>query len=268
MPRIAIVGSCITRDLWPIRGAGAEQLLYISRTALPSLFAPPVAGFRPAARPPADMGRHEHAALCADLEKTALRRLVAYAPTHVIFDFIDERYDLLRVGPALATESAELHRSGYLTRPPFEGARPIPRISASCDRLWTEAAGEFAALVRGTPLARAHLILHEARWATHQRNADGSESPIRDVALLAGRPVEIAPYNALLERQEEAFAGLMPPLHRVSAPAHRLADSGHHWGLSPFHYVPEYYAEIGRQLGAFGLGGFTAGRAAPSIPAA
>ena len=28
----------------------------------------------------------------------------------------------------------------------------------------------------------------------------------------------------------------------------------HEWGLSPFHYVPEYYAEIWRQLEALGVG--------------
>jgi len=46
MPRVAIVGSCITRDLWPIRGDGAEHLFYVSRTGLPSLFAPALEGLR------------------------------------------------------------------------------------------------------------------------------------------------------------------------------------------------------------------------------
>jgi hypothetical protein len=45
----------------------------------------------------------------------------------------------------------------------------------------------------------------------------------------------------------------MPPLARVEAPAHRLADETHRWGLSPFHYVPEYYAEIRRQLEPLGV---------------
>ena len=76
MPKIAIVGSCITRDLWPIRGGGAEHLLYVSRTSLPSLFAPAVAGFRPGRGLPGDLHQHEHNALLADLQKTALSRLV------------------------------------------------------------------------------------------------------------------------------------------------------------------------------------------------
>jgi hypothetical protein len=45
----------------------------------------------------------------------------------------------------------------------------------------------------------------------------------------------------------------MPPMTRVEAPAQRLADDAHLWGLSPFHYVPDYYGEIWRQLADVGL---------------
>jgi hypothetical protein len=265
MTRIAILGSCITRDLWPIRGDGAEALTYVSRTALPSLLAAPVAGFRPAQSPPGDLRRHEHNALVADLQKTALRRLVESRPTHLIFDLIDERFDLLAVGDGLAVRSAELTRSGYLAQGAFRAARRIPRLSAAAERLWLSAAAEFAALVRATPLSDARLILHAARWANEQRLADGTTAPIRNVELLAGEPVEIAPYNDLLARQEAAFEALMPPMARVEAPALRLADPGHAWGLSPFHYIPEYYDEIRRQLGELGV---SAAAFAPSAPAA
>ena len=269
MPRIAIVGSCITRDLWPIRGGGAERLLYVSRTSLPSLFSPPIQDFTPSSGLPGDLRQHEHNALVADLRKTAIARLVAYQPTHVIFDFIDERFDLLAVGPALATHSAELVRSGYLAQAAFQYRRRIPRLSAACDRLWLEGASEFAALIRATPLRRATLILHHARWATHQRGPAGEIAPIRDVEILGGHGVEIAPYNDLLARQEAAFRDLMPPIASVGADAFRLADSAHRWGLSPFHYVPEYYDEVRRQLDALGLAdAFSPRLAEPSVPAA
>jgi len=269
MPRIAIVGSCITRDLWPIRGGGADRLLYVSRTSFPSLFSPPVQEFTPSTGQPGDLRQHEHNALVADLSKTALARLVAYRPTHLIFDFIDERFDLLAAGPALATMSAELARSGYLAQPAFQRRRRIPRLSAACERLWLEGAAEFAAFVRATPLRDATLILHNARWATRQRTSDGAILPIRDVEIISGHGVEIGPYNDLLARQEAAFRALMPPMETVGAEAHRLAETAHRWGLSPFHYVPEYYDEVRRQLEALGLGGaFSPLRAAPNAPAA
>jgi hypothetical protein len=30
-------------------------------------------------------------------------------------------------------------------------------------------------------------------------------------------------------------------------------DPGHRWGLSPFHYTPDYYSEIWAQLHALGI---------------
>jgi hypothetical protein len=269
MPRIAVIGSCISRDLWPIRGGDAAGLSYISRTSFPSLFAAPVEEFEPSETLPGDLRRHEHNALLADLQKTALGRLMAYRPTHIIFDFIDERFDLLCADSTLVTDSAELHRSGYRAQPAFQRMRPVPRLSGGCERLWLEGLAEFAALVRATPLADATLILHAARWAQTQRLKTGRVAPLRDVELLAGRPVEIADYNALLARQDAAFADLMPAFARVEAPELQVADASHQWGLSPFHYVPAYYAEIRRQLADLGLeDAFTAPAAEPSAAAA
>jgi hypothetical protein len=248
MPRFAIVGSCITRDLWRFRGGGVTDLMYVSRSSLPSLFATPLAGFRPAAKPPGGLKPQPHRALVADLQKTVLAELVAFRPTHLIFDFIDERFDLLSVGAGLATHSWELEASGYLKLPVFRRARAIPRLSDAAERLWLEAAAEFAAFVRATPLSGANLILHSARWAERRRVGGGRTARIEGVEILPGRGADIGQHNAMLARYEAAFTGLMPPMARVEAPGHRLADDAHQWGLSPFHYVDDYYAEIWRQL--------------------
>ena len=261
MSRVAIVGSCITRDLWRFRGetvtdaapARPPGLLYVSRTSLPSLFATPLAGFRPAARPPGGLRPQPHRALVADLAKTALADLLAFRPTHLIFDFIDERFDLLSVGGTLVTDSWELEASGYRRQPAFAGARAVPRLSGACDRLWLDAAGELAAFVRATPLAQAKLILHSARWASRRRTAAGREAAVTGVEIRPGQDADIARHNDLLARYESAFASVMPAMARVEARDHRLADDAHEWGLSPFHYVPAYYAEIWRQLEALGV---------------
>jgi hypothetical protein len=228
-------------------------MLYVMRTSLPSLFATPVSGFRPAAKPPGGLRPQPHRALLADLQKTALAELVAFRPTHLIFDFIDERFDLLSVGSSLVTDSWELEASGYRRQPALRAAREIARLSPACERLWLEAAGELAALVRATPLAEAKLILHSARWASRRRTAAGREAALAGPEILPGRPADIGRHNALLARYEAAFTELMPPMAHIAAPDHRLADDEHLWGLSPFHYVGSYYAEIWRQLEAVGL---------------
>ena len=257
MPRVAILGSCITRDVWRFRGAGVTEptrdLLYISRTSLPSLFATPVASFHADAEPPGPLRPQQHRALVADLRKTALAELLAFRPTHLIFDFIDERYDLLSVAGCLLTHCWELAASGYLRQPAFEGARAVSRLSAACERRWLEAAGECAAFVRATPLAEARLILHSAQWAGRQRLANGRTAPVSGMQILEGQAADVAAHNALLTRYEAAFAELMPPLARVEAPRRRLADPRHRWGLSPFHYVAEYYEDIWNQLARLGV---------------
>jgi hypothetical protein len=189
----------------------------------------------------------------ADIEKTALASLVAFRPTHLIFDFIDERFDLLSAGASLVTDSWELEASGYRRQPGLRGARVIPRLSAACERLWLESAAELAALVRATPLSEARLVLHSARWATRRRTAAGRLATLSGPEILPGQGADIAAHNALLARYEAAFTELMPPMTRLDADDHRLADDGHLWGLSPFHYVSSYYAEIWRQLDAVGL---------------
>jgi hypothetical protein len=253
MARVAIIGSCITRDLWPVRGDSSDGPLYVSRTSLASLMAPPVAGFESSAQPPAELARHQHRAVVADLQKTALRELLAYRPTHLIFDFIDERFDLLAVGGTTVTHSWELEVSGYLDQPALAGRRPAPRLSLAADLLWRQGLESFAGLLRCTPLGQARLILHSARWAYQSRRASGRPRPLSGVEILKGQPADIAAHNALLARYEAEFLSLTPVCDVVAAPKRRIADEGHRWGLSPFHYVPTYYAEIWRQLQRLGV---------------
>ncbi|MEO8115270.1 MAG: DUF6270 domain-containing protein [Phenylobacterium sp.] len=268
MARVGVIGSCITRDLWPVRGDSLQDVLYVSRTSFPSLVSPPTSGFRPAGAPPGGLRAQPHRALVADLQKTALARLVAFRPTHLIFDFIDERFDLLSVRGTVATHSWELETSGYLEQKAFRAARPISRLSPGCSQLWEEAAREITAFVGATPLREAVPILHSARWGTQSRGPRGRRRPLDHVEILPGRTAAIAAHNALLERYEAWFMALMPSLIRVEAPDLRLADEGHQWGLSPFHYVPAYYRSIWGQLATLGLDPPSRRSAAPSAPAA
>jgi hypothetical protein len=240
--------------LWPILGEAPSDLLYISRTSLPTLFAPGLSGVV-CGKPPPGLPAQPHRSLVNDLKKRALSLLVAHRPTHIIFDFIDERFDLLAVGDSLVMHSWELDVSGYLHQPAFEGARTVARTSPACDRLWAEAALEMAAFIQATPLREATLIMHEAQWADRYRDEAGelhAFDPVVDI--LDGRLASLEDRNALLRRYQETFSRLTPGLARVSAPDDlRIADAEHQWGLSPFHYVADYYREIGRQLADLGI---------------
>jgi hypothetical protein len=253
--KVAIIGSCITRDLWPILGVDVSDLLYISRTSLPSLFSAPVGPIEVQGEPPAPLRPNQHKAMVADLTKNALAALVIHQPTHLIFDFIDERFDLLAVGEGLATHSWELEVSGYLTQPALAQRRTAPRLSPACDLLWNDALGELAGFLAATPLAGARLILHEAQWADAYRGANGRRVGLPDAfEVLPGRTASRAGHNALLARYQSAFRRQLPQAASVVAqPALRVADPDHRWGLSPFHYVEDYYRDIWRQFQALGV---------------
>ena len=245
----------MTRDVWPIVGeAPPQDLLYISRTSLPSLFAAPVRGVDLSENLPPELAAFPHRSMVADLHKSALATLVAHRPTHIIFDFIDERLDLLAVQDTIATHSWELDVSGYLGQPALAGARSIPRASPAVDLIWRQGLDQMAALLRMTPLSDATLILHEAQWAREYLDETGARRAFGEVEIFTGKPAAIADYNAILARHQAAFAAAAPQAIRIAAPpALHLADVGHRWGLSPFHYVEDYYREIWGQLQALGV---------------
>ena len=255
MPRVAIIGSCITRDVWPIVGeAPPQDLLYISRTSLASLFAPPLNGVVVSEDPPASLGISTHRAMVADIRKTALAQLVAYRPTHLIFDFIDERFDLLAAQGTLVTHSWELDASGYHRQAPFNDAHAISRTSAACDLLWRQALRQMVDVLDMTPLGEAQLILHETQWASHYLDEAGGRQAFGDVEIFGGKLAAIADYNAILSQQQDAFSAALPRARRVCAPRPlQLADVRHRWGLSPFHYIEDYYRAVWREFQALGI---------------
>lgn len=252
MARIAVIGSCITRDLWPLRDQAPAGLLYVSRTSLPSLLSSPVTGYEAKA---VGHTRYQRMAVEADLVKSGLSDLIAHRPTHLIFDFIDERFDLLALpGGEIITHSWELESGGWLEAPVFAGRRRIPRLSGACERLWLDALDQVAWLLKASVLSEAQIILHSARWADRQRGEDGAEMALQgEPHIWGGRPTSLKAHNQLLARYEQAFMAAVPQAQRIAAAAqNRLADPGHRWGLSPFHYVPAYYEDIRRELAALG----------------
>lgn len=256
MARIAIIGSCITRDLWPLREAAPRDLLYVSRTSLVSLLSQPVAGYRPQRAPPEGLTRYQHMAVESDLLKTGLSQLIAHRPTHLIFDFIDERFDFLRLPTgALINHSWELESGGYLAQPALVGPRPIPRLSGGADRLWRQAVVEWAGLLQVTALRDAKIILHSARWADQQAVPGGGSCALQGHPhIWEGRAADLSAHNQMLARYEAHFLRTVPQAHRICArPEHQLADPAHRWGLSPFHYVPAYYEDIGHALADLGV---------------
>jgi hypothetical protein len=147
-----------------------------------------------------------------------------------------------------------LEVSGYREQSAFDGAHTIRRTSPACDLLWREGLDQMAGVLNMTPLADARLIVHETQWATQYLDETGAPRAFGEVEIFNGKPAVIADYNAVLSHHQAAFADAAPSAARVSAPASlHLADSAHRWGLSPFHFVEDYYHDVWRQLQALGV---------------
>ncbi len=255
MSRTAIIGSCITRDIWRECDIPLDDVLYVSRTSLPSLVSTPVAGPVMPADPPEGLGRHSLRMVAADLEKTALAALAEHRPTHLVFDFIDERFDLLEQDGAILTHSWELDRLGLIGGPGLESPRVIPRLSDEADRLWQGALARIAALLNTPPLAGTAVILHHAQWARDYRDGQGGQGSFSDdLHIWEDHPASLPAHNALLRRYRDLFVEAIPRARVVQAADDaQRADEGHVWGLSPFHYVTDYYPDVWRQLRGLGI---------------
>ena len=264
MSRVAIIGSCITRDIWRECDLALDNVLYISRSSLPSLTSGPLAVLPdlPADPPPIDgIGRHSIRMVEADLRKSALASLVEHRPTHIIFDFIDERFDLLEQDGAIVTRSWELDCLELIGGPGLPSPRVIPRLSDEVDALWQAAAEAMGRLLNGPALAEAKVIIHHTQWARTYRQKTG-ETGVFDLG-----PVDWEGHNALLRRYRDLLLSAVPRAKVVEAPSSaQTGDEGHIWGLSPFHYAPDYYADVWRQLQALGVSAPAASAPAPGTP--
>ncbi|MCA3716040.1 DUF6270 domain-containing protein [Phenylobacterium sp.] len=250
--RVAILGSCVTRDLWRMAGAPADDLLYISRTRLPSLFAVRPEGLVLPEGPAPGLRPNPAQALRTDLSKTGLAKLAGFRPDLVILDFIDERFDLLVGAGGVVTASWELETSGWDALPPLLTLRRLDALGDADATLWRRSLDALATLFApGGALSGARPVLHEAVWAPALRTPAGRTEPLApDLEITPGRRASRAAHNARLARMHAAARGAMPGLTVVKAPESLIfSDPDHVWGQSPFHYVPDYYAEIWRQLG-------------------
>ena len=249
---MAILGSCVSRDLWRMAGAPTDDLLYISRTRLPSLFGARPAGLVLPEGPAPGLRPNPARALRTDLSKTGLDEIIRFRPDVVLLDFIDERFDLLVDAEAAVTASWELETSGWDALPPLMPLRRLDALGDADATLWRRSLDALATLFTpGAPLSGARPVLHAATWAGALRTASGRTEALEpDLEITPGRRAPRAAHNARLARMHALARAAIPGLEVVKAPDSLVfSDPDHVWGLSPFHYVGDYYAEIWRQLG-------------------
>jgi hypothetical protein len=243
--RVAIFGSCVTRDLFEDEALRPALVHYASRSSVISVVAEPVT-----------LGEGEVAldspyqkrAVLADFNKTFFTDLCDLAPDWVIVDLVDERFNVLRTGDSFVTESSAFSSAGLGDTARF-GFSPVARLTDEAEELFAAAATSFVQrLTEIVPAER--VMLHRGLWLTRFRSA-GVVDEFPEPRLSFARR-----HNEALDREYDMLADRLGPTSMVIGPdpERHVADESHKWGLDPFHYEDAYNdAAKARLRETFGL---------------
>jgi hypothetical protein len=258
MPRIAILGSCVTRDVWRVVGLESAPLRLVSRTSLASMMALRPRGFTPPATPTiGPLSRFATRCVLLDAAKTGLDYLEAFDPDYLIFDFMDERFDLLACPDTVLCMSHNLVRSGLAHLSCFRPARIVRRFEvAEAWHLWIEGLRELRRRITHGPLARATLVLHRTKMADRFTGVLLGIPPER-LALFPSTPlarIRGLRYNRMFEKYHDAFLTAFPGAAVIDVPEGlRIADAAHSWGPDPLHFVDDYYHAFAARARTLGI---------------
>ncbi len=237
MLRLSILGSCVTADPAYLNPQLVQVACYLSRTSFISLNSPPLPIDDDALPWPSNFARK---AVLGDFRKTILPVLAGSQPDALVFDFIDDRFDLLQCGDSFVLRSDPLLESGFPGTLPLTFHR-LQRRSSRVSRLWERSSLAVTARLREL-LPTVPFILHRCWYADEYRD----ENQIRLFPENERRGN--AAMNEMLEDYYDWFQRKIPGMRAVEVKLPRRAWAQHKWGLEPFHFEPAYGEELIRQI--------------------
>lgn len=227
--KIGIIGSCVTRDV--LQGMKVEGINYFARTGFVSLFSEAVCLNEDCL---VVKGAFEKRMILSDFDKRAIQEFRGSKVDVLFLDFIDERFDLLRVSGAYVTFSNYLSQSGALGN--IGEYDVIPREDAH--GLWFAACMEMVEYIKqlGCP-----VVLHKAWWAEKYMNHDtGRVESFSDKERAVARLNNnyLSDYYGFIEEA-------LPELIVVECEEDLIySDFAHKWGKDFFHYSGLYYERV------------------------
>ncbi len=243
--RVAVFGSCVTRDVFNRRFSPNYRdlfdcVLLSNQSSVISLMSPPVDATA------ADLTGIDDAAqreVRADLTRSFLDELVRLQPEYLIVDFFAD----VHFGCAVLDGGIVTRNRWKIVKTPFyqttwqEDLPPRGRVYM--DR-WSDAASRFVATVRDqSPGTR--IVLHAARNATSYRTAEDEVVP-----LPAAEKLE--KMNLRWDRLNQRFAPLADATIDVFT-EDTISFAAHPWGKFPVHYEFDYHAAFLSKLTAVAL---------------
>ena len=235
--KIAILGSCVSRDLFEPPLEGVEVVSYWARTSLATLFAPSL---------PFDAEHYAHKrnfefrCTKADFRKTVIEDLKNSDFDYLIMDFIDERFHILQI------DDSAILCTGHIEVCGVKGQSRIGLLSRdrpATMNLWKHGARRFFEELDRANIPQNKIILHEAIWAeTPEDPADPQYQRFDGHRAL---------HTELLENYFSYVKSIAPRVRRLRIKDEFVqSDPDSKWGLAPFHYTASYYKRVRRRLTA------------------
>jgi hypothetical protein len=239
-PPVAIFGSCVSRDPFSFLGVGEWPIApYIARQSFVGI-SDPALEFEPGWFK--SLKRFEARCVASDLGKTALGSIRGQRPQILLLDFIDERFDLLKIGETHVSATKHMRQPAFRRSYRAEWKR-IPRLSPGTTDAWRRGADRFLKAVL-EHLDEGRIVMHEATWAPAMRSKNGERLPF-------AKPYDdlIPRHNELLEIYFAHIRSAVPRARRIRVSrANLFADPEHLWSKEPFHYTRDYYVDFMNQF--------------------
>lgn len=239
--RVAILGSCVTRDMFEIeveRLANFDVVFYGARSSVLSYLSLP--NIDPRLR--VNEGGFEEVRAKYDLDKTHWDILENSRPDIIIVDLIDERLGLINHEGAVFSASGPIIKAFERAHVDFSISRPWSD-GVKKRRLWS--IKPFLERVRSIS---QNIVFHKAEWAESYLDEAGA------VASFSGSSFEklIALNNEILKECFEQADSSGVAIEFIGGKESNCMYGGgdHRWAFCPYHYDRRYYKALAKQLSA------------------
>lgn len=232
--RIAVWGSCVSRDMWPYADEKLNLAGYVARQSA-------VSANHPIELPHGETGLEspfQDKQVRGDAAADVVDRLKEADPDLILIDLVDERLGLIEVDDGYVTRSGELRDSTWHDALLERGFQ----IDFGFDehfQLWSTNFAVMLFRIREA-LPNVRFVLNKTPFALLDKNGEHAPNSLG---------FETEEWNRAFDRYYNFAQSL--PIDVIELPQYlAISDPDHQWGHAPFHYVPEAYEYMIKQIEA------------------
>lgn len=239
MKKISIIGSCVTRDAFELKKDIFDVSgSYFPRVSVISMMSPAI--------------NIDHTTLESenqwlkwvvlnDYNKSIFSQVVQKKPEIIIIDLIEERYDLIKIGNSFITRSDEQVKINPAIKE-YSEEMIVRRDSELAHNLFEPHANLFCHKINSL-FPDVKVILHNARYSDYYLS-NGKIFKFDDLKCAKNNQS-----NLRLDYYLSILSKNIKNSHILSIDKElSIGNNDHKWGLSPFHYIDEYYEEFIKKL--------------------